>query len=203
VTARGRTRIASVLLSALALASGCGSAGLDVRYPEARVNRSVLASAPARRVEVGPVDDRRMDTRRIGIKPKNGGDIVTRRPVVDIVREALVVELGKNGHSVLSEGRDVVLAAAVEEFRLDEVESYGSTHCVGRVVLALSIVDGRTGETLLTKRYVGIKRRDVDKASEDSWRETMDVALARVMHDLATDPELARALASVRSAGRS
>ena len=194
-------RRSSILLSVLLpIISGCGTAGLDVHYPEARVNRAVLASAPPRRVEVGPVADRRMDTTRIGVKLKNAGDIVTRRPVADLVREALVLELSKNGHSVVSNGRDVILAATVEDFRLDEVSGYASTRYVGRVVIALNIVDGRSGENLLTRQYVGITRRQVDKASEDAMRETMDAALARTMHDLATDPELVRALASVRTA---
>ena len=194
-------RRSSVLLSVLLpIISGCGTAGLDVHYPEARVNRTVLASAPPRRVEVAPVADRRMDTTRIGVKLKNAGDIVTSRPVADLVREALILELSKNGHSVVASARDVVLAATVEDFRLDEVSGYASTRYVGRVVIALNIVDGQSGEILLASRYVGITRRQIDKASEDAMRETMDAALARTMHDLATDPELARALAGVRTA---
>ena len=194
-------RISIVLLSLLLpTISGCGTPGLDIHYPEARVNRTLLASAPPRRVEITPVDDRRSDTARVGVKPKNTGDIVTSRPVADLVREALVLELSKNGHSVVSSDRDVVLAATVEDFRLEEVTGYASRRYVGRVVIALNVVDGRSGEILLTRRYVGIKRREIDKASEDARRETMDAALARTMHDLATDPELAKALASVRTA---
>ena len=193
-------RISSVLLSLLLpTIGGCGTAGLDIHYPEARVNRTLLASAPPRRVEIRPVDDRRSDT-TIGVKPKNTGAIVTSRPVTDLVREALVLELSKNGHLVVSNERDVILAAMVEDFRLDEVAGYASTRYVGRVVISLNIVDGRSGDILLTRRYLGIKRREIDKPSDDARRETMDAALARTMHDLATDPELAKALASVRTA---
>ena len=197
-------RTSSVLLSLLLpTISGCGTAGLDVHYPESHVNRTVLASAPPRRVEVRPVADRLIDTTRIGVKPKNEGDIVTSRPVADLVREALVLELSKNGHSVVSDGREVILAASVEDFRLDEVAGYASTRYVGRVVIAVTIVDDRGGEVLLARRYVGIKRRYIDKASEDARRETMNAALARTMHDLATDPALAKVLASVRTAATS
>jgi hypothetical protein len=52
----------------------------------------------------------------------------------------------------------------------------------------------------MTRRYVGIKRREIDKGSDDARRETMDTALARTMHDLATDPALSKVLASVRTA---
>ena len=51
--------------------------------------------------------------------------------------------------------------------------------------------------------HVVVGGSEIDKASEDARRETMDAALARTMHDLATDPELAKALASVQSAATS
>jgi uncharacterized lipoprotein YajG len=189
-----------MLLAVLAL-SGCGAArsGLDVRYPEAGVHRSLLASAPPRRVEISPVADRRMDTARIGSKPK-GGDIVTSRPVTEIVGEALALEIRKNGHAVVSDKTDVVLAAAVEEFRLDVVTGYSSTQYVGRVVLAVTLADGRSGDQLLSRRYVGISRRQLDKGSDNDWRDIMDLALARTMHDLATDPEMAAVLTRLLTA---
>ena len=189
------------LLAGLAL-SACGTttSGLDVRYPEAGVHRSLLASAPPRRVEISPVADRRMDTARIGSKPKDGGAIVTSRPVTEIVGEALALEVRKNGHTVVSDKTDVVLTGAVEEFRLDVVSSYSSTQYVGRVVIAITLADGRSGEQLLSRRYVGISRRQIDKGSDRDWRDMMDVALARSMHDLATDPELAAVLTRLLTA---
>jgi len=135
-----------------------------------------------------------MDTKRIGARPRDGGDIVTSRPVADIVGEALTRELRKNGHAVVSDRRDVVLAGAVEEFRLDVVAGYSSTQYVGRVVIAVSLADPRRGERLLTRRYVGISRRLVEKDADSAWRDLMDVALSRAMHDFATDPELAATL---------
>jgi len=191
----------AIFLAVLAV-SGCGASrsGLDVRYPEAGVNRSMLASAPPRRVEITPVADRRLDTTRIGTRPKDGGDIVTKRPVAEIVGDALALEIRRNGHAVVSDKKDVGLAGAVEEFRLDVVAGYSSTQYVGRVVIAVTLSDGRSGDQLLTRRYVGISRRQVDKDSEIGWRDMMDVALARSMHDLATDPELAAVLTRLYTA---
>jgi hypothetical protein len=56
--------------------------------------------------------------------------------VADIVREALAVEIGKNGHAVVAERSDVILAADVEEFWLDVVRGYATTQYVGKVVIA-------------------------------------------------------------------
>jgi len=196
-----RLALVVILLAGPAL-SACGAttSGLDVRYPEAGVHRSLLASAPPRRVEISPVADRRMDTARIGSKPKDGGAIVTSRPVTEIVGEALALEIRKNGHAVVSDKKDVILAGAVEEFRLDVVAGYSSTQYVGRVVIAVTLADGRSGDQLLSRRYVGISRRQIDKGSDKDWRDVMDIALARSMHDLATDPELAAALTRLLTA---
>jgi hypothetical protein len=61
-------------------------------------------------------------------------------------------------------------------------------------VIALTVADGHSGTTLMSRRYVGIRRKQVDTASESAWSDVMDAALARTMHDLATDPDLASVL---------
>jgi len=199
---RRRAGALVVLLSLAALvSSGCARpSGLDVRYPEAGANRAMLASVERRRVEIKPVTDGRVDTTRIGSKPDNGGDLVTSRPVADIVHEALAVEIGKNGHAVVAERSDVVLAADVEEFWLDVVRGYTTTQYVGKVVIAVTVLDGRTGDSILTRRYVGVRRRQVDTVSDDAAREVMDAALARSIRDLATDPALVTAFGRVTTA---
>jgi uncharacterized lipoprotein YajG len=200
-----------VPLLALAILSGCSwIRALDVRYPETAVNPAMLAAVAPRQVVVGAVADRRVERSRVGTKPKNGGAIVTRRPVTDIVREALVVEVAKNGHAVVPEAGDIVLAVDVEEFWLDTVGRNSTTLYVGRVAIALTVADGRTGTRLLTRRYLGVKRREGEADSRAVGREVMESALARTIHDLATDPELVTTLARIptaysrpgRSAGR-
>jgi uncharacterized lipoprotein YajG len=191
-----------VALSTLAAVAGCARSALDVRYAEAGANRAMLASVPPRRVAIPPMTDRRMDTTRIGRQPKSAKDIVTRRPVVDIVREALAIEVSKNGHSVVSDGKDVVLAAEVEEFWLDVIAGSPKSQYVGKVAIAVLVADGRSGDTLLTRRYVGIKRLQADTDSKTAGRDVMDAALARTIHDFATDPQLIMALARVETAER-
>jgi hypothetical protein len=188
------------LLSLAALLTGAGCARtsmLDVGYPEASVNRAMLASVASRRVEIRSVTDRRLDPGRIGTNHGNGKDVVTSRPVPDVVREALALELGKNGHAVVPERGDVILAADVEEFWLDAVTGYTTTQYVGKVVIGLTVVNGRSGDGLDTRRYIGIKRRQVGKPADDTAREVMDAALARAMRDLATDRALVAAFARV------
>ena len=189
-------RATAIVVAAIAALAGCTSA-LDVGYPEAAANRGALASVAPRRVVVGPVTDRRADQTRIGARPESGKPIATAKPVAEIVRDALVVELTRNGHAVVSEGGDVRVAADVEDFWLDTSGRNGPTHYVGRVALAVAIRDERSGSPVLVRRYAGIRRRDAEPDAKEAWRDVMDAALARTMHDLATDPELMKAFGSV------
>jgi hypothetical protein len=184
----------ALLGTAAALAVGCASA-LDVRYPEASASPALLSSVAPRRVAIPPAVDRRLERARIGASPESQDAITTRRPVGEIVREALAVEIAKNGHLVVTDDADIVLAAEVEEFWIDSASRKGATHYVGRVALALMVIDARTGGRLLTRRYVGIKRLQAEADAVEAWGEVMDVALARTMRDVATDRELVAALA--------
>ena len=194
---RATPAVAVVLV--LLVLTGCASRALEVDYPAATANRALLGSVAPRRVVVAAVTDRRVTPDRIGTTPEDGEPIVTARPVPDIVREALVVELARNGHAVVTGQGDVVVAADVEEFWLDAVGRSDATQYVGRVVIAVAITDGSTGERRLARRYVGARRRTGEVDAKDVWRDVMNTALARTLHDLATDPDLASALGGPRS----
>jgi hypothetical protein len=176
---------------------GCASGVLDVGYHTATAPSPPLrAVAQARRIVIRPVVDRRLDGARIGPASKNGEAMVSRRPVADIVRDALAVELTRAGYSMVAEGGDVVLAPEVEEFWIDVVSGYKTTLYVGRVVIALGVVDGGSGKRVLARRYVAISRREADEDPTRAARDALEVALARALHDLATDPTIPAALGS-------
>jgi hypothetical protein len=194
MTSRG-TALVVGLVALVSVAAGCASRTVDVGYPQAEAKKALLGSVAARRVVVAPVTDRRGDKERIGASPEDRKPIVTARPVADIVREALVLEVEKNGHQVVAGPGDVVLTTDVEEFWLDAVGRSKTTQYVGRVAIAVSVADGATGERLLSRRYVGIRRRTAEADSKTAWREVMDMALARTIRDVATDPDLALTVA--------
>ena len=189
------TPLVAGILALLSTAGGCASRTVDVGYPAAETRKALLSNVAPRRVVVAPVTDRRGDKNRIGASPENGKPIVTARPVADVVRDALVLEVGKNGHDVVAGPGDAIVAADVEEFWLDAVGRSGTTQYTGRVAIAVAIADGQTGDRVWTRRYVGIRRQTGEADSKSTWREVMDVALARTIRDVATDPDLALALA--------
>src|SRR5262249_32757752 len=151
---RSRWALAVVAMSLVVAGCGASTTTLDVGYPADGARPAMLASVPPLRIEIPPVVDRRVDALRIGAAPGQGPNITPSRPVPDIVRDALVTELGKNGHLVVDAGQDVILAGEVDEFWLDIVPGYPEIHYVGRVALALVVVDARTGERLVSRHYV-------------------------------------------------
>ena len=193
---KGATPVVVIVVAMAALA-GCAGRTVNVGYPESAVHRALLGSVPPQRVVIAPVGDRRADKSRIGMSPKDGKPLVTARPVTDIVQEALATEVGKNGHDVVAGPGDIVVAADVEEFWLDAVGKSANTQYVGRVAIAVVIVDGRTSDRLMTRRYVGIKRSTGEADAGGRWRQVMDTALARTIHDLATDPDVAATISRV------
>jgi hypothetical protein len=191
------------ILAVLLIAGGCSASTntLDVGYPAAGANRAMLGSIAPLRIGISPIVDRRTDALRIGSAPQGGKDIATSRPVPDIVHDALVTEIGKNGHTLVTTDSDAVLAAEVDEFWLDVIPGYPDIHYVGKVAIALAVVNGRTGERLFARRYFGIRRQHAGPESPDVRREVMDTALARTMRDLATDRELVGALSRLGRGG--
>jgi hypothetical protein len=188
-------RLLAGVIAVLTLATACASRTVDVSYPETGVKKALLANVAPRRMVVAPVTDRRGDKDRIGASPEDRKPIVTARPVSEIVRDALVREVEKNGHQVVAGPGDVVLAADVEEFWLDAVGRSATTQYVGRVAIAVAVADGQTGDRLWSRRFVGIRRQTAAADSKTAWREVMDAALARMIHDVATDPDLALSVA--------
>jgi len=137
-----------------------------------------------------------------GLSARLALGMVTGPKATEVVRDALAVELARNGHTLVPAGGDVVVTTDVEEFWLDGVHSGGGTLYVGRVAIALSVSDATTGARLFTRRYVGIKRQAGEDDSKTVRREVMDVALARAVRDVVTDPELLTAFAPRRPLAR-
>jgi uncharacterized lipoprotein YajG len=185
-------------LALLALA-GCASRPLEIGYPPQAAKRALLGSVAPRKVVVTAVTDRRVQQDRIGNRPENGKPLVTSRPVPEIIRQALAFELGLNGHEVVTGPGDVVITADVEEFWLDTVGGVPTPHYVGRVAISVLVAQPGTGDQLLSRRYVGVTRRPGEADSRDTWRAVMDTALARAIHDVATDPDLVSALGRPRA----
>lgn len=188
------------LLVVLATVGGCAftQATLNVGYTEAMANRGPLSSIAPRRIDVGAFADKRPETNKIGYKRNGFGqktaDIVTAKPVPDIVKEALIAEFKKNGHDVTTAERDLVLAGDITTFWFELQVNFATIEFFGTSAITLNVVGGRTGTTLLTRNYQGHYTEKSLGGLDATWERVMNEALQRMVREVATDLQLIRVL---------
>lgn len=187
---------------ALAALGGC-TRTLNVGYTEPMATRGPLSSVAPRRIDVGAFADKRTfadkrpETTTIGYQRNalghNVGDIVTSKPVPDIVREALIAEFKKNGHEITTGERDFVLSGDVTTFWFEWQYTFLADQFSGASAITLNVVDGRTGTTLLTRSYQGHTEKSM-LGRDPTWERAMNEALQRMVRDVSTDLQLIRVL---------
>lgn len=192
--------IAILPLSALVLLGGCAftKATLNVGYTDAMATRGPLSSVTPRRIDVGAFADKRPETERIGYKRNMYGtktaDIVTTKPVSDIVKDALATEFRKNGHDVTTANRDLVLSGDITTFWFEFQVNFWSVEFFGTSAVTLNVVDGKSGTTLLTRNYQGHYTEKSGGGLDATWERVMNEALQRMVREISTDVQLIRVL---------
>ncbi len=188
------------LLPLLLFAAGCAftDAKVNVGYTEALASRGPLSTVPARQVEIGPIEDKRPETDKIGYK-RNGfnqktAKIETEKPVAEIVREALAAELTKNGHQIVSAPYDVHMSVEIAEFWFEMSIGFFTVDFVGTTSVVLKAQDPKTGIILLDQTYRGYHKETAAGGLEGTWGYVMNRALQQMMRDIAADFALVRAL---------
>lgn len=188
------------LLVVVAALGGCAftQATLNVGYTEAMASRGPLSSIAPRRIDVGAFADKRPETNKIGYKRNGFGqktaDIVTTKPVPDIVKEALTAEFKKNGHDVATAERDLVLSGDITTFWFELQVNFATIEFFGTSAITLNVVDGRTGTTLLTRNYQGHYTEKSMGGLDATWERVMNEALQRMVREASTDLQLIRVL---------
>lgn len=195
------SRLLAVLpLSALVLLGGCAftKATLNVGYTDAMATRGPLSTVTPRKIDVGAFADKRPEIERIGYKRNMYGtktaDIVTAKPVPDIVKEALATEFRKNGHDVTTSDRDLVVSGEITTFWFEFQVNFWTVEFFGTSAVTLNVLDGRTGQTLLTRSYQGHYTEKSGGGLDATWERVMNEALQRMVREVSTDLQLIRAL---------
>lgn len=200
------SRLIAVLpLTALLLLGGCAftKSTLNVGYTDAMATRGPLSSVSPRRIDVGAFMDKRPEIERIGYKRNMYGqktaDIVTTKPVPDIVKDALAAEFRKNGHQLTTTAeRDLVISGDVTTFWFEFQVNFWTVEFFGTSAVTLNVVDGKTGTTLLTRNYQGHYTEKSGGGLDGTWERVMNEALQRMVREVSTDLQLIRVLKAER-----
>ncbi len=199
----------SLLMVCLAcVIAGCvlTDAALEIGYTAAQASRGPLATIPPTRVEIGTIEDRRPERDKIGYKRHGFSDqwktakMTTKKAVPEIVREALAIELTKNGHTLGGIDDDLVISGEVTEFWCDIRPGVYAWEFVASTKLDLTLLDRKAGSTLYRRMYRGYSRDTVVHAAlASAWERVMNKALEEMMREIGTDVSLAQAVSRSRS----
>jgi hypothetical protein len=144
----------------LALLPGCTltKAHLDVHLADQEARRGPLSSLSPVQLQLTGFTDSRRDPERIGYKKNaygmNMADILTKRPVPEIVREAVQLTLEKNGHSK-GETAPVRLDGDVQQFWFGTQVNFFTIEFMGTAECKLTLTDTATGSLVYEGGYTG------------------------------------------------
>lgn len=184
--------------------AGCAftQANLDINYDMEKSKRGPLSEVEPLKIEVGQFDDRRPNKERIGYKRNGFGDktadILTMKPVADIVREAFMTTLAKNGHLVGQADNDIVLEGKINTFWFDYQVNFWTVEFMGTVSVDLEIRKADSAEVIYTRRYDGHYNEESMGGLEGTWERVMNTALEKMIKQASTDSKLIAAIGSLK-----
>jgi uncharacterized lipoprotein YajG len=141
--------------------------------------------------------DARSDKARIGWK-KNGygqntADILSTRPVTDLVAEGIRAGLQQNGHTA-GMPSDINISGSVTRFWFEVKQNFWTIEFTGNVECDLEFVSNRTNTEIYKSRYSGTYTKKTGGGLEATWTEVMDASIEKVVEDIVFDANLIEAL---------
>lgn len=186
----------------LLFASGCAfpPAKLKVKYDQARAKLGPLSSIKSLEIQVVPFEDKRLLPHTIGYQ-RNGfgmnmGDIITTRPVAELVREAIAITLEKNGHIVTNEKKNLKISGTIETFWFESQVNAFTLEFMGTIAVDLTLEDSQTNNSLFSRRYSGYHNAEFYMGHHKEMTQVMNSALENLTTQIATDTQLIEALQS-------
>lgn len=191
-------KIASKIVLALfvLVSGGCAftQANLNVKYDSEAARVGPLASIRPVTIDLQEFVDKRPEKSKIGYKRNGFGqktaDIVTMKPIPQIVKEALTTEFIKNGHIVSATGNSLAISGEITSFWVEFQINFATVEFMGTVGINLNLVDAGSGAVLYSQSYQGYYDESALGGLEGTWERVMNTALERMVRDVSTDPKL-------------
>lgn len=182
---------------AFAVLQGCAftDATLDVGMPLDAEMRGPLSSVDSMSLQMGELQDERIDKERIGWK-KNGygantADILTVEPVEEILRAGMVKTLEENGHAVGASG--VRIDSVLKNFWLEFDVNFWTVEFIGNIE-AMFVLVGEAGSEIYRNTYSGSYSEKTGGGGEKTWAKIMSKTVASLFEDFAFDEDLVEVL---------
>ncbi len=193
---------AALMCASLAV-TGCAftRADLNVNYPESAARQGPLSSIVPVSIQVDTFSDARPDQNRIGYKRNGFGmqtaDIITTQPVPLIIRDALVVELKKNGHLAQADHYVAAITGVIRTFWFDYQVNFWTVEFMGTIGVEVGVVDPNTKRVLVSRTYQAHYNEKSMGGYVGTWERVMNVTLERLIRQIGTDQQVIEALKSL------
>lgn len=194
--------ITAIMLGGLLFTSGCAFSDvkLDVEYDKNLAKAGPLASVNSLKVNVSEFTDKRLLPDRVG-DVRNGygahtADIITNKPVVDVVRNAIADTFEINGHVVTDVNPDIVISGDIERFWFESQANFWTIEFMGTIDVNLSVSDAASNNTIFSKRYSGHNNEEMYVGYDKEMHRVLNAALDDLMFKIGMDSQLADALKS-------
>jgi hypothetical protein len=192
-----------ILLLAVILVQGCAftTARLDIAARPNTDFKGPISQVAPTKFDVQALTDARSDKARIGWK-KNGygsntADILSTRPVTDLVAEAIRAGLQQNGHT-LALPADITVSGSVTRFWFEVKPNFWTIEFTGNVECDLQFVRAGQNNEVYKSRYSGTYTRKTGGGLEATWTEVMDASLEKLVEDIVFDANLIEALQAAK-----
>jgi Uncharacterized lipoprotein len=191
--------VRNIILLSVVLLQGCAftTAKLNVAVRPNTDFKGPLSQVPGTKFDIQALTDARTDKARIGWK-KNGygsntADILSTRPVTELVAEGIRAGLQQNGHTVATPG-DITVSGSVTRFWFEVKPNFWTIEFTGNVECDLQFVRAGTTQEVYKSRYSGTYTKKTGGGLEATWTEVMDASIEKLVEDIVFDANLIEAL---------
>lgn len=180
----------------LMLVSGCAfsDAKLDVKYDESIAEVGPLSSVNPLKIKVEQLQDNRPFFDKIGDKKNAYGmdcaDVVTTSPVPDVIHDAIVAMLEKNGHSVTDQDADIAISGVIETFWFESQMNFWTIEFMGTADVNLEFKEVSSEKVLLSKHYSGYHNEKLFSGYHKEMQMVMNQTLEDLIRSISMDNEL-------------
>jgi len=127
-------------------------------------------------------------------------DIRPDEPVEDIVRDAIIIALKKNGHDAYGLGPRVI-EGEVRDFWFDTQMNFWTVEFMGSVACNVRVIDKTSEDVIYEGEYSGYYDEKSAAGYVNSWERVMNAALDRMIESMVFDTQLVSALEAAGVSG--
>lgn len=198
---KSKIRFLIILISISIFTLGCETA-LQLKYRPLSNPDNLLASVSPIKIKLLNFEDNRKGSpesalvgeRQMRVESQKL-DVISTRPVSEVIIDALRSELIKNGHSVVENNEDLSIKGKIQTFWLKTDVTPGEWDVIGEIQVLIEVVNAGTGTSTLLGPYRA-RNNEVRSLNPDIiiFDRVLSVALSKLVKKISLDTKFASAL---------